>query len=243
MTNYAGFKLGGAQYPLTASTANSLLRDADPSIYFALDFLGAMLVTHLGARFAAQVAKIGAGKLFPAGIVAHKVSYDPASYLSQEQVRFPLLAVYRIEDTYDELTTQYRRESGKIGIAYVLSPMTPGQADALNPILKAVASVVQMRIEQGMDPTYAPPGGALGDRVWAAGGLMEIKLDSSKWLDYPGEGNMHFPCWMGTASVLERSDWVPADYLPFAGADVHIDLVDPPDATVTDFIVMATDVG
>lgn len=243
-TNYAGIKLGGVQTPLTASTANSLLRDADPTIFYALDFLGAMLVTHLGARFAAEIKRAKADKTFPSGIVAYKVGYDPAPYLSQEQVKFPLLAIYRAEEEYAEHTIVWRRDNSKVNISYILPPLTPGQAEHLHPILRGVSEVIGLRIEQGMDPTYTPPGGVAGDDVWHASGLDMIRLDSARVAGYTAGGDLYFPCWIGSATIRERSDFVASDYNNFAGADVHIDLVDgPTGTTITDFIVAATDVG
>ena len=53
---------GGAAYntgnpyarPLTSSTANTLLRDADPAVYYALEFFAQVIRTHIGTRLLAE---------------------------------------------------------------------------------------------------------------------------------------------------------------------------------------------
>ena len=47
------FGYGGAVYPLTSSTTNSLLRDADPALFYVLEFLSWGLGHYLDARITA----------------------------------------------------------------------------------------------------------------------------------------------------------------------------------------------
>ena len=92
MADFGTFQYGGTAYPLTASTANSLLRDADPSLYYALDYFAAMITQHVGARLIAESA--GFSSPITAAVV-QVAPMDPAPYLLQQQFKFPLLSVSR----------------------------------------------------------------------------------------------------------------------------------------------------
>jgi len=242
MTDYASIKVGGLQTPLNPSTTNTLLRDADPALFYMLDFFSAMLRTHLGARFAAQAAKAGIPGIH--SVLGMSLPLDPAPWLATNQLKFPLLAIYRTQDTDDERTRIWTRAHCDVTVNYVLPPLTAGQAEILAPILNAVSKVISQRIEQGMDPTYTPPGGIQGDSAWQLSGLDRIWLKSSKWGGYDDGEKLFFPAWTGIVQLEERSDFVPEDYEDFSGAIVNIDLKDHvTDTVLPDVVVIDTSVG
>lgn len=76
MLEYAGFRVGNFTSPLTASTTNSLLEDADPALQASLDFYAAVLAIHLGARFDAAVVAAERPELV-GKIVSQKIPYNP----------------------------------------------------------------------------------------------------------------------------------------------------------------------
>src|SRR5579872_7429478 len=100
------FKWGGVVYPLTSATTNALLQDADPAIFYALDFYASMLQQYLGARWSAECTRANRSDI-GANVVQSKVPYDPSDYLTTEQLSFPLLAVYRTRSTEAEQSVQW----------------------------------------------------------------------------------------------------------------------------------------
>lgn len=247
MTDYLSIDTGGNLYPLTSSTANSPLRDIDPSIYYALDFLAAVLNTHLGARFAIEAKKAGlkdsAGRPLT-GVVGSKFSYDPIQYLTQEQVNFPILALYRGQEQFSERTISFSSNQCNLTLMYVLPPLTPSQAERLVPFIKGAVDVMFNKLEQGWDPLYTPPGGALGQKWSAVAGVDKVGLTTGNHIGLTASAALYFPTWYGTMSLLESSRPVPTDFQGFVGGDIHIDLKDPTtNTTITDFVVLETDVG
>ena len=127
MADFGTFQYGGVSYPLTSSTANSLLRDADPSLYFALDYFASVISTHVGTRLIAESAG------FPSPItkaVMQVAPMDPAPYLLQQQFQFPLLVAYRVKDSYGRRTVTWQEDVGEWQVAYILPPLTQGAGRA-----------------------------------------------------------------------------------------------------------------
>lgn len=247
MADYTSYKFGGVQTPLAASTTNELLQDADPSIFYMCDFLSAMLTYHLGARFAAEAAVSNIPGF--TGVLADTVPFDPAPFLVSNQFKFPLLAIYRIQDTETEHTRFWMRSDADVAVMYILPPITAGDMRIIGPILNAVRVVMLTSIERGFHPSYTPPGAAIGTSAWVKSEMMGLQLKSSRTgggVIPVGNDKLFFPAWQGVVTLKERTDIVRSDYLTFAGSDVHEDLHDPagiPSPTVTDVVVMATDVG
>src|SRR4051812_49159533 len=101
MSDYQGFLHGNVEYPLdlSATTTYSLLRDADPCVYYALEFFASVITTHLGARLLEEATAVGMTRITAA--VAETIPLDPDPYLAEGHYRFPLLAVYRKQRTYE----------------------------------------------------------------------------------------------------------------------------------------------
>lgn len=247
MTDYLGINTGANSYPLTAATTNSPLKDIDPSIYYALDFLAAILQTHLGARWSAEAAKTslkGVDGKPMGGIVGSKVGYDPREYLTHEQLRFPLLALYRGREQFSERTIAFTSNACALTLMYVLPPLTPSQAERIIPFIKGAVDVMFNKLEQGWDPLYTPPGGTLGQKWSAKAGIDKVGLQDGSHIGLTTGGNLYFPSWYGTLNILESSHPVPSDFQNFTGGDIHLDLKDDPtNTTIPDFVVLATDVG
>lgn len=238
MTDYASWKFGKVVYPLTESTSNSLLRDADPTIYYALDFFSSMITMHVGARLLAQAAIIGAP--IPAA-VAMTIGYDPAPFLEQSYFQFPLLAVYRKRGRLREKTGTWRHDEGELNVDYILPPLSAAEAEHILPILRSVGRVIDMRTEQGWDPTYTPPGGVLAGKVWSSAyaNLEKIEVISESYA-FDAIADKPFCAWRGTLAISERSDVVPGALGPFTGADGDLDYVDGDGTTVANIARIAT---
>src|SRR5689334_10687182 len=110
MADYEAFQHGGVVYPLAASTSNTLLRDTDPSLDAALEYLSAVLQIDLGARLTAQAALEG---LSITSVVAQKLHSEPAPFLYADQLRFPTLAIYRKSETYTDKAVSFAHDMGE----------------------------------------------------------------------------------------------------------------------------------
>lgn len=223
--------MGGTAFPLTPSTANTLLFDSDKLIFFAIDYYTKMIALHCGARLLAAFAAAGVvtsgGPITSA--VMKAVPYDPAPYLGVAQYQFPLLAVYRKAVVSEWKERGFERDATGLGVSFSLPPLTAAQAELIVPILGAVWKALRARTTQGHDPNYAPPGGNLGDNPWGPGfgDAEEVGLARASFGNMPGDGNLWFPTLLAEGSFYER-DMPPADSgVPFEGVDTTI-------ATLTD---------
>jgi hypothetical protein len=215
---YKAFQVGAFVSPLTSSTANSLLADADPALYGLIDYYQAVLLIHLGARFDAEVA--GAGLVLNAGAIsAVAVPYDPAHNLQEQQLVPPLLAVFVESEKTDDKTRQRYHLEAKVKVQWVLPPLSPAQYLKLYPMLRAVAKVLVDRSVQGFDPSYES-----AEAVFAASGIEQLDLDT---IDYGHLqiGNLFFPCVELGLTVYECKMDTPAQPA-LAGVDTEVDDAD-----------------
>lgn len=242
MSDYSAFKWGAVQYPLPASgsgiggTGASLLRDADPALFFVLEYYKAVLETHLSTRFMAEVAAANANSI--ASIVNQTLPFNPEPYLTEDHVGFPLLAAYRKSSKPQDIGGQ-KLGVDEIEVVWVMPPLRPGEAERLMPIQKAVAAVIDNRTEQGMDPAYTPNGGTLGQSPWALAGLTSAEVKSVEYGFYAATESMFFPSVLMKVELKERSDVAVATFDVFSGIDANIDVANEAEPTVQDFVQVA----
>ena len=234
MADYSTFNYGGLAFPLTSSTSNSLLKDADPAIYYALDFLASMLTHHIGARLVIEAAACGASDITAA--VASQVPFDAAQVMTTQQLKFPILSVFRISDRWSRKTAAWSHEEGRWGVQYVLPPLRNDQLERLVPILHAAAIVIHNRTEQGWDPSYQS--GAL---VWRDLAKVErVGVTQGSFGAFEHTDNLVMPAWMGELTCTER-EMPEGDFEALGGTTNAIDLAQPDGSTtVPDFVVVNT---
>lgn len=237
MTEQASFVHGGVTFPLATGTGNSLLRDADPALYYVLDYFASVLQTYVGARLAAEAAAVGLAT-GPNGItqaVGYKLPYDPLQVLQEQQLgRWPLLAVHRQAGKFVGKSVAFYSERDTWKITYVLPPLTGAQREKLGPVLAAIPKVLLNRIENKFDPGYAS-----GANFAALAGIEEIGLVDEAWGSFEiPQTNLVFPAWTATLAVAERDGVLPvaatggkftgvdATTLLSDGASAPLDLVD-----------------
>lgn len=238
MSDYSGFKVGGATYPLSAAGTGpggrgaSLLRDADPTLFYLLEYCKSVLETHLGPRFMAEVIAGGASQIDR--VVAETLPLDPDPYIVEEHIRFPLLAAYRKGSKFERIGV-YRVSIDEIEVSYVLPPLQAGEAERLMPALKAVASILDNRIHQGSDPAFLPttPLGSEGEIFWKRAGVIGISVESASYGRYAPTESLHFPCVVLTLQVHERSEFNVSVFDLLSGEDLTIQLEDLPGDVVT----------
>lgn len=236
MADGGTFNYGGISFPLATTGSNTLLQDADPVVYWALQFYASVLATHMGARLL-QAAAAGTAPITSA--VAYTTPLDPLPWLQEEHFQFPLLALYRMSGKNSYRTYNWSHQTTKLGIAYVLPPLTAGQAEALVPILATIPLIIANRTEQGFDPAFQA-----GARVWsgAFSGLEDIEAPvEGAFGMFPGLDDLQLPAWTGTITVNERQ-MSETDFSAFKAADTSLDLVTRGDTTIADFVAFKSDV-
>lgn len=243
MTDYASFKYGAVQFPLPVGdgiggVGASLLRDADPALFYLLEFYAAVIRRHVGGRLLAEVAAGSIEQITKA--VAETLPLNPEHFLVENQLNFPLLAAYRKGSKFQDIGGQ-KHSVDELDVSYVLPPLQAGEAERLLPILKAVASILDNRTEQGMDPLYTPTGSTAGALVWGLAGVTSAEVKGVTYGGYSPTDELFFPAVVLHVELKERSDVAVTEFESFNGADVSLDLEDPVQETViTDFVQFAT---
>ncbi len=235
MTDHAGFKHGGVTFPLAASTAQKLLRDADPCVFYMLEYYAQVIRTHIGARLLAEVS----GMDLLTAVVADTIPMNPEPYLLEKQTKLPILGVHRKSTTFEYMGTR-KLAVNTMEVVYVLPPMQAAEAERILPILHAIAAVIDNRTEQGFDPAYTPttPAGSAGEKVWAAdrAGLARVEVTAQEFGGFAASPELFFPAVVLTVVAKERSEGLVTELEAFAGPTVALDHVSPDDTTVDDLV-------
>lgn len=218
MSDYGRFKFGGVSFPIAPTPFVEARVALDPFLSTAIAFFKAMLDTHLGQYFAAMVTATDVANM-TSTIVGEAIAYDPSPYLTLSQYKFPLLALYRVEEETTDHTVAWYKSASTYTMLYILPPLTAAQANRITSILKGVRSVIIDRTNQGYDPAYM--GGA---EVWGDAGIMSIGVTKARYGTIPDlAANIYFPALELTFACEERENESPGlDTL--AGVDVEIDV-------------------
>ena len=231
MTDFETYGVGGVSFPLTPATTNSALVDADPVVHHIAAYFAAVLDAYLGDRLAAQAALEG---LSIASAVATSVTIDPSPFLLAHHFRFPLLAVYRRSDTIREKTAGWEHVESVVEFAWVLPPLTPRQANELEPFLHAAARILPQRVRHGRDSAYLA-----GASVWAACGVEKIQIESIRygaWEALADNAEL-FRAIVGTMRVWERDGYETTDFQLAEGpTSIILDLTEPNGSQITEFV-------
>jgi hypothetical protein len=212
--NYGTFGVDSSVYPLVATGANSLLLDADPCLYWLLDFAYSMLQVYAQPRWAIEIQRAGL-TAYP-NICSLRVPYSPFPFLQdtagQSGLSFPLLSLNRVEGQSKELTRVYQRTESTLEFNYVLPPFTAAQTQIAGPILNAVLSIIRDRFEYGFDPNYMS-GATIGslaqfDNLW----LEEYSLGMM-----PGKSNLPMQTLTMKIKLRERNMGVTGAFGPLTG--------------------------
>lgn len=204
MADYGQFQIGKVTFPLTSSTTNSLLQDADPALYYALDYFVLMLQTHLGARFNAAVTNAGLPEL-DGYVVKYALPYDPTPELLSQQMTFPLFAIWEESTKEEPKTLTWYHSVATWKAIYVLPALTGSQRELLNPFLKSVKNVIVDRTVQGHDPAYRN-----NLIVWDVdvSGIEKIRVTESRQAPFlvDPSTNLFLPTLLLTFDVLIRQN-------------------------------------
>jgi hypothetical protein len=237
---YGVFKHGGTEFPLVSATTNSLLQDADPFLYAALDYFAAMLQTHMGTRLVAQATACGAPIT---AAVASSIPFPPGPYMTGDQLKFPLLAAYRVDEEFQERTATWTMNKTNVEVCYILPPLDAAQAEAMWPSLNAAARIIDNRTEQGVDPAYTPPftGATAGSRVWLYAGVERIMCKRGRFGSWEAADGLVFPSYVVNLEVWERTMTHSSAFDDLTALNLDEDLVTAGESNVADFVQVNVD--
>lgn len=228
---------GGVQFPLSTTSPRTLLRDADPALFYALDFYTFVLKQYIGPRFVAACAAAnvrGSDGNLVSTIVQTALPYDPGPHLRDAQFALPLLSVFRKSAAGRYKTTMISLEENQWGVLLMLPVLDASQAEGVMPILHAVELLLENRTEQGYDPNYTAPDGAQGQQAWSLSGLAEIHWLGCDYGYYQQSGDIVLPTLMGKIRVDEIQG-IYNGFPAFQGAQIQSNLFDAATSTtITD---------
>lgn len=218
MADYGQFKFGNTVYPLTASLASSFLKDANPPLYYGLDYLSSMLQIDLGARWNAVVVAAELPEL-DGYVVKCALPYDPMPELLTQQVKFPLFALWEKESITEKKSFSWYHAKKTWNLLYALPPLSSGQKEQIYPALYAADAIIRRAIEQGYDPNYQS-----GLKVWDAAfaGVEKIQLSKSTFgnLPFDPKSNLFLPTLFMTIELSVREQFNRSFLEDIGGADV-----------------------
>jgi hypothetical protein len=224
------FRHGQVLYPLTDDTTNSLLLDADPALFYAIQFFSSVLNTYVKPRLLMQAALEDYN--LPSAVEA-TIAYEPTPFLLSGDFTWPLFCLYRVEDEWSRPNQSNPTCKSSWEWSYVLPPLTPQEIPEILPILRTAAVAISHAAMVGYDAGYEN-GATLRDLA----GIVKMVPGRIKYGAFePVDGE---PKWWravsGQLSVEERDDFVLEDELDFAGADINLDLANKDVQTVVDFV-------
>ncbi len=235
---YSSFGVANTVEPLVTPSPNSLLQDADPAIFYALDFFTYVINTFPGPRLIAEAA--GSGAPIAAAVV-DSYPWQPLPEQLNTQLHLPLLAIYRTETEYKQLRAGWDTDLCKFEILYVLPPITAGQNEAIIPILRAVEASLRWKMHRGMDPGYTPKGGSAGQQPWSApfAGVEELDFDRGFMGNIANAGNLWFPTLRIQGRFKERDTYVSTG-VKFAGGDITVNETSADGSVIPAFVQVST---
>lgn len=203
-------------------TLETNLYSIDPVIYWMTEYFKGVLDIHLTDRWNQAVSSIGRTDL--TNLVVNEIlPYDPLPFATDNQFRFPLMAVYRTKETYAQQTAGWYGITSNIDVLYILPPLASEQLEQMQPYLTQTVRILLDRTLNGIDSNYLD-----GLDVWKESGLQEIGLSNSTYGRIPGlDGGIYFPSVIMQFQVIERnmpltSPIKEQQYPPFTGADIEI---------------------
>jgi len=233
MSDYNQFLTGQTLQPVSTTGGNSSLQDADPAIFYLLDFLTYVITTYPGPRLLQEAAAVGVGMT---KAVIQSYPYEPMPEFLENQFHFPSLYVWRTQGQTEQWTLGHDHDICGINVVYALPPIDSAASERILPLLKAVYDAIRKKVNDAWDPGYTPPGGSLGQQFDAPqfANLEEIGFGTpidkrvagvSTGFEYgrmPGTNEEWFPALIMRGYIIERDEYAPTVGGPskFAGADI-----------------------
>lgn len=222
MADYSQYQLGSLLFPLTASTANSLFQDADPTLYHLIRFFSASLTTNVGDRWNAECARVEGFNSFSGSLVKRAVPYEAAQRgMTTTQFPLPLLCMYRTRERVETRTRAWDEAVSTVQLDFIFPPMDNSQRQRLEPFAHAVAGAIQFATKQGFMPDYLN-----GRNIFDFANVSSIELEGFTYGTLPGATtNVYLPTVSARFQVGERDSFVTGSLSDLEGIDFDIDLV------------------
>lgn len=217
--DYGKFRVGNVVYPLDATLYQNPLAAIDPFTDNVTKYLSAMIQVYMGDMWDAVVTDIGRPE-FVGEVVAYTLPYDPIPYFTEEQAKFPLLAIWRTESSDEERTFSWYHRKNIYKICYSLFPTTPAEAEKLKPFLKSAEDIIKDRCEQGYDPHYNN-----SEQVFSDGysGIEKLTFFGQKTLEqgfqFKQKSNLWFPTLLISMEVDIREEFQRNFLMDMSGVD------------------------
>lgn len=206
------FTYGQVDYPLdTQSSGTSLLAVCDPLVTDILGFLSAVITAYAGD---ALIGASSSGFAPITSAVATTVSIDPETIAKVDQFKFPLLAVWRKNVKYAQQTQTWVQDRSRLGIAYILPPLTVVQSVRLLPILNSVSQIVNRCIRLGYDSNYQD-----GTTIFSKAVPL---MQSGEYQRFPFGDTMDFHAWTGDLEVWEQVTASSDGFSPLTGHSIIV---------------------
>lgn len=194
MAEFQVFQYGGVQYPLIAvDPGTELLSICDPILATLLDFFEYRIGYYLGDVLTS--ASTG-GHAPITSAVETKIAVDPEILSKADQFKFPLLAVWHMRSDLRDQSTNWRERTRRLGISYVLPPLSAAQEIRILPLLSSVEAVIDHSIKQGFDPGFNS-----GERVFLD--TRKAQLMTGSIGRYPFGDTIDFHAWRGEMDLVE----------------------------------------
>ncbi|MFA4900930.1 MAG: hypothetical protein WC563_15535 [Brevundimonas sp.] len=213
---------GNVILPVTAGApAASLIATCDPALYGLGLAFKAILRTQLDAAWQA------AAQLIKSEAVAHVVEdvyyREPGRDLASLTWKWPTLALWREDETWEQRTQVYDSCQANVRLAYILPPLDAEHFDRLAPIRKAVSTGIRSLLERLGDPSYLA-----GVDFIATLGIESIWLRDVQYGSYQTEGNLQLahPSMRARLELREREMPNTTGVAHWTRRDAAIDLVD-----------------
>lgn len=242
---YGAFQVGGSVEPLTTSGGNSLLQDADASLFQALAYWTWIIQNHPGPRMVQAMQAAGMKDSTGAPVsnaVESAIPYDPNPDWLISQIKLPCLACWRTTTEYNQYTTSFYFDRCGWDILYILPPLTAAQSEQVLPAMRAVEASLRNRSMFGFDPNYTPPGGVQGQIPWAAplASVMAVWFNRGSFGALENSGNLVFPALRMSGAFDERDMPLVTGVGPITGVDTSATLVAPDGTSIANVAVSST---
>ena len=246
MADYGPFKYGVVTYPIPTDGTElggvgaTLLRDADPALFYTIEFYKSIIETYVGPRLLQEATAAGFTTITQP--VGDWLPLNPEHFLLEDQIRFPLLAAYR-KGSKSEWIGSWKLNVSEVEVVYVLPPMTSAEGEKLLPALRAIEKLIDNKTNQGSDPNYTPsaPTGTPGEPFWTRAGLTSCGFKSARYGSFATDASLYFPALTMTIELKERNEYALATLDTLTGADVAVDLAQETQPTYVDLVDFKVD--
>lgn len=218
------FQVGNVISPVTAGTAGtSLIATCDPALYGLGSYFFAVLRAKLDTAFAAAAQFVG-----HTHAVGEVVYQDPREFWPRTWI-WPLLALWRANESWEQQTLAYDRCNAVVKGVYVLPPLTYEYFGRIAHVRHAVVTALRGALEAHGDPSYLS-----GADVLSALGIERIWLTKAEFESVPSENMQQVhPTVAFELALSERQmpNTTSSDISTATNFNTTIDFDDTPDYT------------